>query len=196
MKYFIDTEFIEGFHKHKGRQRHHVDPISVGVYCEDGRELHLISKEYDSSEAGSWVKENVFVPLYTQTVHGDARNRYTAFDFHKDYGLSHYQIRDKLTEFFNEGQPCSTEVYGYYSDYDWVAFCQFWGTMISLPSKFPMYCIDLKQILDEKGTHLKNHPDYPKQENEHNALADAKWNFELYQFLQRIVSNSKSLELV
>ena len=24
---------------------------------------------------------------------------------------------------------------------------------------------------------------YPKQTNEHNALADAKWNFELYKFL-------------
>lgn len=27
---------------------------------------------------------------------------------------------------------------------------------------------------------------YPKQTNEHNALADAKWNFELYKFLNNI----------
>lgn len=26
--------------------------------------------------------------------------------------------------------------------------------------------------------------DYPKQENEHNALADARWNKKLYEFLQ------------
>ena len=27
---------------------------------------------------------------------------------------------------------------------------------------------------------------YPKQTNEHNALADARWNFELYKFLQKL----------
>ena len=27
---------------------------------------------------------------------------------------------------------------------------------------------------------------YPKQTNEHNALADAKWNFELYKFLNTL----------
>lgn len=30
---------------------------------------------------------------------------------------------------------------------------------------------------------VKKHPDYPKQENEHNALDDAKWNKALYDFL-------------
>ena len=58
-----------------------------------------------------------------------------------------------------------------------------------------MYCRDLKQILDEKemarqdGTdmvELRNMSNYPKQENEHNALDDAKWNFKLFQFLQGV----------
>ena len=31
---------------------------------------------------------------------------------------------------------------------------------------------------------MKNN--YPKQINEHNALADARWNFELYKFLQKL----------
>jgi hypothetical protein len=87
--------------------------------------------------------------------------------------------------------------------------------MMDLPKGFPMYCRDLKQSLDEKlrspwmlfskrqkfgivdtDTHkhsheeqlekIKAHPDYPKQENEHNALADAKWNYEFYKFLQSL----------
>ena len=78
-----------------------------------------------------------------------------------------------------------------------------------------MYCRDLKQILDEKaksfiGTDLvrfdvkfdleitksinvedfvnaiKNSPSYPKQENEHNALADARWNKKLHEFLKSL----------
>jgi hypothetical protein len=89
--------------------------------------------------------------------------------------------------------------YGYYSDYDWVVFCWLFGKMIDLPKGFPMYCIDLKQILDEYVLNkcggntnetsryllnLKDQLDYPKQINEHNALEDAKWNYELYKFLQ------------
>lgn len=31
---------------------------------------------------------------------------------------------------------------------------------------------------------MKNN--YPKQTNEHNALADARWNFELYKFLKTL----------
>ena len=38
MKYFIDTEFIERFHKPLfGKARHVIDLISIGIYCEDGR---------------------------------------------------------------------------------------------------------------------------------------------------------------
>ena len=74
-------------------------------------------------------------------------------------------------------------------------FCWVFGKMVNLPQGFPMYCRDLKQMLDEKemdrqdGTdmvELRNLPTYPKQTNEHNALTDAKWNFELFKFLQGI----------
>lgn len=33
---------------------------------------------------------------------------------------------------------------------------------------------------------LINHPDYPIQKDEHNALADARWNYELYKFLKSL----------
>ena len=98
------------------------------------------------------------------------------------------------------------EFYGYYCDYDWVVFCWLFGKMINLPAGFPMYCIDLKQELDriaeiksnEWGTirngvnvfdmqnHIKTLPDYPKQTNEHSAIHDAKYNYELYKFLQTL----------
>ena len=31
---------------------------------------------------------------------------------------------------------------------------------------------------------MKNN--YPKQTNEHNALADARWNYELYKFIKQL----------
>lgn len=102
------------------------------------------------------------------------------------------------------------EFYGYYSDYDWVLLCSLFGRMIDLPKFFPMYCNDLKQTLDEKLLNysnsdfftkfhiekemtleeklieIKKHTQYPQQENEHNALSDAKFNRDLYNFLQTL----------
>lgn len=40
--------------------------------------------------------------------------------------------------------------------------------------------------LDKKLAILKSDNNYPKQQNEHNALADAIWNKELHQFIERI----------
>ena len=39
-------------------------------------------------------------------------------------------------------------------------------------------CMSLEEI--------KALPNYPKQSNEHHALEDAKWTYELYKFLNKI----------
>lgn len=105
-------------------------------------------------------------------------------------------------------EDISPEFYAYYADYDWVVFCQLFGYMMDLPYNFPMYCQDIKQLMDnivmnpsglvakkfsnktyllkEGLNYLKGLSGYPKQENEHNALADAKWNKKLYNFLVRL----------
>lgn len=76
------------------------------------------------------------------------------------------------------------DFYAYYASYDWVVFCQLFGRMLDLPKGFPMYCKDLKQMMDDKGLDKdwkrKNCPD---PEGEHNALIDAKWNKNLYDLL-------------
>lgn len=204
MKYFLDTEFIEGFHKPLfGKSRHYIDLISIGIYREDGKSLHLISSEYNHKDADDWVRDNVITPLYKETVIGFAKNNWGANNFHKGYGISNAQIRDKIALFMGCYRdslfwraPPNIEVYGYYSDYDWVLFCSLFGRMIDLPRGLPMYCIDLKQKLDEAAAKvpvgydkelglvsIKQSPLFPKPIDEHNALADAKWNHELYNFL-------------
>ena len=238
-KYFFDCEFIEGFHKPLfGKRRHFIDLISIGIECDDGRSLHLISNEYNYNDADQWVKDNVLMPLYKDTVHGDMRNTYGVDNFQKLYGVSNKNIATFIALFVNSEPVAVTdlgggsveltkdavnnlfrgflepEFYAYYADYDWVVFCSLFGRMIDLPAGFPMYCRDLKQMLDEKQNSrqnlfnqihdkeyglpqhansnlinpldLKEHPNYPKQENEHSALDDAKWNFELYKFLIKL----------
>jgi hypothetical protein len=207
-KYFIDCEFIEGFHKPLFRKkRHFIDLISIGIVCEDGREYYAISNEYDYKKADKWVQENVILPMYIQEVHGDARNHLDVSNFHK-YILnskSNKQIAEEVFQFCTDDVLTiekakyynvvkeGIEFYGYYADYDWVLFCSLFGRMIDLPKGFPMYCRDLKQTLDLYASKAGISPgavkyldDYPNQENEHNALTDAKWNKELYEFLTNL----------
>lgn len=142
------------------------------------------------------------------------------------YGKSNKQIAQEVLSFVSgvsieqargsskaalESTNDKPEFYGYYADYDWVVFCWLFGYMIDLPKGFPMYCKDLKQIMDErldqssrkdfftafdfkneglselthkeKIKHLKKHPRWPEQENEHHALADARWNKKFHEFL-------------
>lgn len=239
MKYFIDTEFIEGFHKpYFGKRRHHIDLISIGIVAEDGREYYAISNEYRYKAASDWVKENVINSIYREQVPSFKQQFMDISTFHKyiPTAKSNRQIAKEIIDFIN-GEPIKIhksinmvqldiesertmrrgylqpEFYGYYSDYDWVLFCSLFGTMMDLPKGFPMFCMDLKQTLDEKiqrvyfskrwelgiisgmghelPLHEKikkvtQHSTYPKQENEHNALADARWNKKLYEFLQTL----------
>lgn len=91
------------------------------------------------------------------------------------------------------------EFYAYNADYDWVCFCWLFGRMIDLPRGFPMHCKALKQDLDKVAKEYVNTyntkdglklvkalPNYPKQSNEHNALADAKWDKELHKFITNL----------
>ena len=112
-------------------------------------------------------------------------------NYHNENGLNFNQRKEY--PLYDKFKP---EFYGYYSYYDWVVFCWLFGKMINLPNGFPKYCIDLKQELErlnevlsynkdekEKSYSLQEHKDYPILVGEHNALNDAKWNKQLYEFL-------------
>lgn len=70
--------------------------------------------------------------------------------------------------------------YAYYADYDWVLFCFLFGRMIDLPAGYPMYCRDLKQMIDDMALEQWK-VIVPKQTNEHYALEDARWNKKLHE---------------
>lgn len=153
MRYFIDTEFYED-----GRT---IDLISIGVVAEDGRELYAVSTEAELHRVSPWVREHVLPSLPT---YGDAA------------WMDRAAIRDRLFGFISDSKP---EFWAYYADYDWVALCQLFGTMMDLPKGWPKFCRDLKQLSSDVGS--PKHP--PDPEGEHNALVDARWNRELYAFL-------------
>ena len=174
--FFFDTEFCEGYKKpiswlptigSFNKPYHAIELISIGMVAEDGRTYYAIS-----SGLNKWQ------------------------GFTDDY----FELLKK-----NGSDVEAPILYAYFADYDWVVFCSLFGTMMELPNSFPMYCRDLKQMLDEKieqswvglemttfgheGLRLdqvKKRPDYPQQTNEHNAASDAKWNLDLYKFIQKL----------
>lgn len=94
---------------------------------------------------------------------------------------------------------CQPEFWADYACYDWVVFCWLFGKMIDLPKGFPLYCNDLQQLLEMKEKmlnesskkdnivyNLRDHEDFPKETNEHNALLDASQAKKLYEFLTSI----------
>lgn len=236
MKYFIDTEFIEDFREPIFTKRHHfIDLISIGIVAEDGRTYYAVSKEFNPDEASEWVKENVLYPIMQEhgftkplsNLHGCLSYRKNAIKhIQKNQGKDLHTIANEIYQFIcpydraseyagvggiDEGAEAFLKTnppsfYGYYADYDWIVFCKLFGTMMDLPKGFPMYCRDLKQMLDEKVeclfssrkfgdgrddfewqlNYTKKSDKYPKQSNEHNALSDAKWNKQLYEFIVQI----------
>src|SRR5258705_13911766 len=104
MKYFIDTEFIEGFHKPLfGKRRHFIDLISIGIVAEDGREYYAVSNEFRYKDAGDWVKKNVIEKLECVQVLPDPIQSHTFYGMEavKRVGKSNKQIAGEIIEFIN-----------------------------------------------------------------------------------------------
>ncbi len=188
MRYFYDCEFIEDGST--------IDLISIGIVAEDGRELYMQSCEFGPDKASSWIQEYVLTSLIVcARLSGNVRGLYAheegqcTFDdpikgiagaYADCPWRTREQIKLELLYFMDPEKYGKPELWGYYSAYDHVAFCQLFGTMMDLPEGYPMYTRDIKQWCDCLGN-----PALPEQgKDEHNALADARWNKVAWEFLR------------
>lgn len=215
IRYYLDTEFIELPERKairpkiktmpSGEQETVILPatiilLSIGLVDDTGREYYAVNTEADCSEASQWVKENVLqkMPEYHK-AYGDLRGYKFGKDYvHPEIGTKPQEkktiqdIKRDLTHWTgqNNNVPEECEFWGYYADYDWVVFCWIFGSMMNLPKGYPMYCKDLKQIMDTYPILTKEWKEKtcPDPEGEHNALVDAKWN--------RILHKSILIELL
>lgn len=203
------------------REEAHYNPMYIKEYGIRDNVLkpifiELLHKQYSN--------EPTFYDKYRNSL--SISNDFRTFTFNyklfkkliNNYGKTNKQIAEEVIQFVMPSkEDCDTknfikykeiysnpQFYAYYADYYWVAFCWLFGKMNDLPKGFPIYCIDLKQMLDEKvntypfrvGTikkdfnttlnDMESFDSYPKQENEHNALADAKWNKDLHEFINKL----------
>ena len=163
---YFDFEFIDD-----GRE---IIPISLGMCARTWAaysgpaiafggsspgELYL-EYQFDTARANDWVRENVFPHLELgemRGVNGESRPHAALL------------IKEWVKRVCGDTNP---RIWGYYPSYDWVLLCQHFGTMMQLPKGWPMRPECLKQSANEAGLGRDR---FPKQENAHHALADARW---------------------
>lgn len=172
MKYFLDQEFHERMYKPLlGKKHHIIELISIGIVAEDGREYYAVCKDFDLNAAwkNKWLRENVLKRIFD--------------DIEPFYDFNKFNMRAALNEAGKKKEDIVLDIlaftsnkvvknpdhsvtitvdrgpifYGYFADYDWVLFCSLFGTMMSLPNGYPMYCIDLMQSLAEKLINYTRH---------------------------------------
>lgn len=172
------------------------------------KEYYAICKEFNIKDAwysnegtkekpNYWIRENVLLPIIQ-----DLASCEDGFDFQttkrliNEYGKTKKQIVEDIKDFcivYDKGKnvkELNPKFYVYYGAYDWVVFSQMFGGKMNMPKSFPYMFMDLayegmnkRKLVKGK---LNEHKDYPKQDNAHNALDDAKWNKKLYNFLKTL----------
>lgn len=168
MRYYMDTEFAED-----GKT---IALISIGIVREDGVSLYLCSNEFDPAKCNAWVKQWVLPKLPPRT---DPR------------WVSKHEIGRQIIQFVG-GDP-EPEFWAYFASYDWVVFCQIFGAMAELPSGFPMYCNDLKQLAVSLGLRDSVKTIIPQPAGEHDALEDAHWNRRAHHILMEMNAKRRGL---
>lgn len=182
-KFFYDCEFHED-----GKT---IDLISIGIVNYDtGDTFYAVSLEFDTSRVAKhwWLMANVMSSIEHKT--------FTYYDFegapcYRDFILTdpacrtRDAIRDGILDFVSQGDE-PAELWAWYSAYDHVCLAQLFGKMIDLPPEIPMTTYDIKQLHKQAG-----YCDMPKQpEGLHNALSDAKFNIERYNYLMGVIDGN------
>ena len=177
------------------------DMLAYNEYPFSYSSMKILIKKY--GKTNKQIAQEIKMFISFKDINGEFETRLPLDNSNREY-------EDRINNLLVENLYYKPKFYAYYADYDWVVFCWLFGKMTDLPKEFPMYCIDLKQELDRKImsystkefskefrnetfdnlehrlTIIEKSYNYPKQTNEHNAIADAKWNKKLYNFLNTV----------
>lgn len=199
-----------------GQTKPLVDLISIAAVSEHtktGRlqQYYAVSNEFNFDHAWNdvWIRENVLFNIFPSSVVKEKsydeiksavkvygkNNRTIATQIFllamekKDYGDERSWDSSDIEFLLESKVDYEIVFWAYYASTDWVAFYQLWGKMIEAPSQYPMYVSCLKQKMDEHQlTADWKRATCPEPENEHNALADALWNYGLHQKIDEVLS--------
>lgn len=190
MKYFLDCEFIED-----GKT---IDLISIGLVSANGREFYAVNKECAFQNASDWVWHNVLYPIgiYEPLRYVNPSDPSTSPQTKQTLlrAKTREQIKNALLEFltFEDISRPAEETFkqckfwGEWCSYDWLCFCQLFGTMMDLPKGMPMRCNDIIQYAEMFGLTSDDLPESLETEGNHNALLGAKTVKMRYEFIKKL----------
>jgi hypothetical protein len=179
-RFFYDCEFIDDSKT--------IDLISIGMVDDAGREYYAVNADmpFDRIPKHDWLVRNVLplLPLRNRQVlesfleHPNNLYPRPSLDM---LGLDRtdsrvkprWVIANEVRDFLLTGDE--PQLWAYYAAYDHVALAQLFGPMIALPKGVPMFTHELMQLWEQAGRPLP-----PVQTDEHDALADARWNRDLF----------------
>lgn len=179
MIYFYDTEFIEDGET--------INLISIGIVSLDGREYYAVNSDMDVDriKKDDWLCANVVphLPLTGKCEKFQQRTWIWSLNMRDSRVKPEWVIANEVRDFLLEGATLTgsdqvvldaPELWAYYGAYDHVALMQLWGKMIRKPEGIPMFTHNLIQLIEPLGG-----LDIAES-SQHDALADARWNRELY----------------
>ena len=157
MKFFLDCEFNEKSNPQQASGI--IELISLAIVSDQGHEFYVENGEWDPENSNDFVREHVWPNLHnppvkvrTLTPHGwrmrDCLPESDAAWNPESIGQAAAGWVHDCANTYGDG---NIKFWGYYADYDWVRLCWCFGPMIALPEGWPMYCRDLKQVLDSIG---------------------------------------------
>lgn len=178
-RYYYDLEFLED-----GRT---IDPISIGIAADDGREYYAIHAEADWTRASAhpFLPDNVLKHLPGEWAMHRTAGIYARPEFRPDRRHKDVKVREQIAEEVAAFLTAKStdwqdnELWAYYAAFDHVALSWLWGPMVELPPGIPMWTNDLQQVihgLHQAGVEVRK----PAQTDEHHALADARWDLALH----------------
>ncbi len=135
--------------------------LSLGMVRQDGLTYYAEPDDAPKHLACEWVQKNV-LPHLT----GPVKPR--------------QQIKDDVIEFCG-ARPV---FWGYCASHDWLLLCQLFGRTLDVPAHWPNFVMDVQQWRVMNGVGA-----LPEQAStEHNALNDALWTREAWEYIRRDAS--------
>lgn len=172
-KVFFDTEFTG--------LRQNTTLVSIGCVSEDGSEFYAELTDHDKGQVDTWLQDNVIDNLYLAPSAGNQ----WGVEMHRPplttaKGATDYvkMCLESWLNNFSEVQMVSDCL-----AYDWVLFCDLWGSALDVPSNISPAPRDINQdIAGYLGINEKLAFDIHREEfanmsdagQKHNALWDAR----------------------
>lgn len=164
---YLDCEFLPAVPTLDGL-------VSIALTDDEGRDYYAVNYDMDADAvcAVPWMVANVW-PYLPLSVDGGLL-----------YGHPDVKrplvIRDQVADYFADTDADTTHLYAYYGGQDICRLHSLWdNNWAAMPKQVPTWFFDLKALAVQAGK-----PELPKMAGgEHHALADARHNRAVHQFL-------------